>query len=100
MTSSMFYGTQVPEKTQAYLDEIIDHGSIFVARVDGKELLPEHVQALVAYLASKGSNYSDDTAVGMDEYMDLLSKEDFVEFWATWVGEHPDAKGLPSPYEV
>jgi len=96
----MFEGSGPPEKTQAYLDEVSDHGSIFVARVDRKLLHPEHVRALVEYLASIGAESSEDTLWSMTEYMDSLSKKDFIKFWNTWVKKHPKAKNIPSPYEV
>ncbi|KAF2029144.1 hypothetical protein EK21DRAFT_113204 [Setomelanomma holmii] len=97
LTSSMFQADAAP--TQAYLDKITSHGSIFVTRADGKDLHPEHVKALIAYLTNAGGEHlGSEEGVSMGEYMELLSKEDFVQAWADWKEEHAEAANVPSPY--
>ena len=99
---TMFYDDEKdpPPNTQAFRDQIANHGSVFVARLDGKILHPEHVQALVAYLRKVLSENLKDKRLDMDEYLALLSKDHFIKFWDTWIEKHPEAKNIPSPYEV
>jgi hypothetical protein len=92
--------TSAPARSQAHLDQIIGHGSFFVATADGRALHPEHVEALFEYLSGKLKGYSGDVEVTVDEHLETLSKEEFVEFWSRWVERHPGAEKVVSPYEV
>lgn len=85
--------------SQEHWDDVKDQGSFYVGRADGKELLPQHVQALTEYLSSKADERESNMLV-LQDYLDLLSRKEFERFRAEWVVENANGEEVPSPYDM
>jgi len=98
LASYMFMRSSDPvEETKDSFETLIAHGSFIVARLDKKELRPEHVQALSEYLMATACVLGNETGLG---FLEALSKEGFIKYWEAWKEKHPEAKAVQSPYDV
>ncbi|KAF1838247.1 hypothetical protein BDW02DRAFT_565283 [Decorospora gaudefroyi] len=110
LTSGAFDECVTDPETQKWsMATSMGNGSIFVVRKDKVPLLGPHVQALVEYLEKKMIEFGttvheqrEEDEVRLSEYLEILSKEDFVRWYGEWVEKHqsarPELVELPSPY--
>ncbi|KAL8719814.1 MAG: hypothetical protein Q9225_003217 [Loekoesia sp. 1 TL-2023] len=88
-------------------------GNVLVFRRDGKELLPQHVEALVTWIPTLFAGqmfgrprqwmqalYPDHEERLKERFEALATKKAFESFWKWWKGLNQSWEDVPSPYEM